>query len=168
MKDQKSLEKFISEHRSEFDDLKAPPGVWEKINQKPKLVHPIWKWTAVAASALLLLSVGYIIGSGGNSKPDIAGWEEYLETEQYYEARINRKMEEIKTLEVSDEVLADIQTLDDVYHDLKTQLLEDPNADTEVLLSAMIKHQQQKLEVMEEILNRVDKYKSSENESHQM
>ena len=76
-------------------------------------------------------------------------------------------MEEIKALKVSDEVLADIRVLDDVYYELKTQLLEDPNADSQLLLSAMIRHQQQKLEVMEEILNRVDKYKSNE-QGHQM
>jgi hypothetical protein len=76
-------------------------------------------------------------------------------------------MEEIRSLQVSDEVLADIRILDDVYYELKTQLIEDPNADSQLLLSAMIRHQQQKLEVMEEILNRVDKYKSNE-QSHQM
>ncbi len=166
MKD--SLEGFIHKHRAEFDDLKAPAGLWEGISPNPKQVHSLWKLTAVAATALLLVSVGYIIGTGNSQNPDIAGWDEYIETEQYYESRISQKMEEIKTLEVSDEILADIQILDDVYHDLKTQLMEDPNADTQVLLSAMIRHHQQKLEVMEEILNRVDKYKSNENEGHQM
>lgn len=168
MKRKNSLEEFIQEHRAAFDDLKAPAGLWERINKTPAKVHSLWKWIAVAASSLLLITVGYIMGMRGQHHPDIAGWDEYVETEQYYEARISQKMEEIKTLEVSDEVLADIKILDDVYHDLKTQLTEDPNADTHVLLSAMIRHQQQKLEVMEEILNRVDKYKSNDNEGHQM
>lgn len=166
MNTKKTLKDFIRTHRSEFDDLKAPPGIWERISPAPK-VHYIWKWSAIAASALLLISFGYIMGMKIQSKPDIAGWDEYAETEKYYESRINQKMEEIKALKVSDEVLADIRVLDDVYYELKTQLLEDPNADSQLLLSAMIRHQQQKLEVMEEILNRVDKYKSNE-QSHQM
>ena len=66
------------------------------------------------------------------------------------------------------QVLTDIQVLDEVYEQLRKQLLEDPNADTELLLSAMIRHQQQKLDIMEKILNRVDKYQSNESSNHEM
>ncbi len=168
MNKRSSLEDFIREHRSEFDDLKAPSGLWEKIDQRKPQVHSLWKWSAIAASALLLISVGYIFGTRVNRQPEIAGWKEYQETEQYYESRIQSKMDQIKTLPVSDEVTADIQVLDDVYQQLRTQLLEDPNANSQVLLNAMIHHQQQKLEIMEKILNRVDKYKTNEKEGHQM
>ncbi len=37
-----------------------------------------------------------------------------------------------------------------------------------MLLSTMIRHQQQKLEVMEEILTRVDKYPTTESKNHEM
>lgn len=162
MKKQTGLEDFIRDHRDDFDDLKAPPGVWNKISgEKPK-VHLLWKWSAVAASALLIMSLGYILGTNVRKEPAMAEWQEYQETEQYYESRISAKMEQIKTLPVRDEVMTDIRVLDEVYLQLKTQLMEDPNADAQVLLSAMIRHQQQKLEVMEEVLNRVDKYKSNE------
>ena len=162
MRKQTGLEDFIREHHADFDDLKAPAGVWNKISgEKPK-VHSMWKWSAVVASALLLLSLGYILGSKIQKQPAMAGWQQYQETEQYYESRINAKMEQIKTLPVRDEVMTDIRVLDEVYLQLKSQLMEDPNADAQVLLNAMIRHQQQKLEVMEEVLNRVDKYKSNE------
>jgi len=163
-----SVEDFIRNHRAEFDDLKAPAGLWQQIDRRNPRVHYLWKWSAVAASALLLVSLGFIFGTRFQAGPDIAGWKEYQETEQYYESRIQAKMDKIKTLAVSDEVMADIQVLDDVYQQLKTQLLEDPNADTQVLLSAMIRHQQQKLEIMEKILTRVDKYKTNEKEGHEM
>ena len=163
-----SLEDFIREHRSEFDDLKAPARVWQKLDQRSPRVHSLWKWCAVAASALLLISLGYIFGTRTYERTDIAGWKEYQETEQYYESRIQAKMEKIKTLAVSDEVMSDIQMLDDVYQQLRTQLMEDPNADTQVLLSAMIRHHQQKLEIMEKILTRVDKYKTNEKDAHEM
>ena len=103
-----------------------------------------------------------------NTHSSITGWDEYRETEQYYQSRINQKMEIIKTLGVGNEVMEDIRVLDDVYYELKTQLMKDPNADADVLLNAMIRHQQQKLKVMEEILGRVDKYKTNENESQEM
>jgi hypothetical protein len=168
MENKDRLEEFIRLNRTSFDDLKAPAGIWERIAVKEKPVYPVWKWTAIAASALLLVAVGYIFGLKSGGQPDIAGWEEYQEAEKYYQSRINRKMEEIKTLPVSEEVMKDIQVLDEVYAQLREQLLEDPNANTELLLSAMIRHQQQKLDVMEKILNRVDKYQKSENNHEEM
>lgn len=168
MKRQDSLEDFIRDNRASFDDLKVPDRVWARINKQDRPVHSLWKWTAVAASALLLVAVGYIFGIRTQAQPEIAGWDEYKEAEEYYQDRIDQKMERIKTLPVSQEVLTDIQVLDEVYEQLRKQLLEDPNADAELLLSAMIRHQQQKLDIMEKILNRVDKYQSNESSNHEM
>lgn len=168
MKDHDHLESFIRDNRASFDDLKAPRGVWERIDKKDRPVLHLWKWTAVAASALLLVAVGYIFGMKTQSKPAIAGWEEYQETEKYYQARIDKDMEKIKSLPVSNEVMTDLQALDEVYQQLRQQLLEDPNADTQLLMSAMIKHQKQKLEIMEKIVDRVSKYQTNEKENHEM
>ena len=162
------LEDFIRDNRASFDDLKAPKGIWERIDQKERPVIHLWKWTAIAASALLLIAIGYIFGMKTQAQPEIAGWDEYLETEKYYQSRIDRNLEKIKSLPVSNEVMTDIETLDEVYQQLRKQLLEDPNADTELLLSAMIKHQQQKLEIMEKIVDRVSKYNTNENENYEM
>ena len=168
MKKQDPLETFIRDNRASFDDLKAPDQVWARISKQDRPVHSLWKWSAVAASALLLIAVGYIFGMKTQAQPAIAGWEEYLEAEQYYQDRIDRKIEKIKTLPVGQEVLTDIKVLDEVYEQLRQQLLEDPNADAELLLSAMIRHQQQKLDIMEKILNRVDKYQGNETSNHEM
>ena len=112
--------------------------------------------------------MGYIFGIKAQAQPDIAGWDEYMEAENYYQSRIDNKMKVIRTLPVSEEVMNDIQVLDEVYEQLRKQLMEDPNANTQLLLSAMIRHQQQKLDVMEKILNRVDKYQKSESNNHEM
>jgi hypothetical protein len=168
MKSQDSLEDFIKNNRAAFDDLKAPQDLWERIDSKDRPTLHLWKWTAVAASALLLVAVGYIFGMKTQSKSEIAGWDEYLETEKYYQMRIDRNMEKIKSLPVGNEVMMDIQTMDEVYQQLHNQLLEDPNADTQLLLSAMIKHQQQKLEIMKKIVDRVSKYKTNEKENHEI
>lgn len=162
------LKEFIQTNRSSFDDLKAPKGLWDRIDLKERPVIHLWKWTAIAASALLLIAVGYIFGMKTQSQPQIAGWDEYLETEKYYQSRIDANLEKIKALPVGNEVMTDIETLDEVYQQLRKQLLEDPNADSELLLSAMIKHQQQKLEIMDKIIKRVSKYNTNENENHEM
>jgi len=168
MKQKDSLADFIKANRASFDDLKAPKGAWERIDKKDRPVVHLWKWTAIAASALLLIAVGYIFGMKTKAQPEIAGWDEYLETEKYYQSRIDVNLEKIKALPVGNEVMTDIETLDEVYQQLRKQLMEDPNADTELLLSAMIKHQQQKLDIMEKIIERVSKYNTNENENHEM
>ena len=160
------LEDFIRQHRSDFDDLKAPRDLFDKIVPVEHKVHPLYKWVAVAASALLLISVGYIFGTMQRSPESIAGWTEFQEAEQYYQSRINVKMEEIKSLNVSHDVMNDLEVLDEVYGQLKNELLKDPNADAGVLLSSMIRHQQQKLKMMDEILERVEKYKSNKTDTY--
>jgi hypothetical protein len=168
MEDKDRLENFIRQNRHSFDDLRAPAGVWARISKKDRSLHPLWKWSSIAASTMLLVTIGYVWGVQTQTKPVIAGWEEYLETEHYYQNQINLKMEEIKALPVSQEVMGDIRMLEDVYQQLRKELFENPNADTELLLSVMIKHQQQKLKVLEKIVTRVDKYKTNENDNHEM
>jgi hypothetical protein len=168
MKNKDSLEQFIAGNRAAFDDKKAPAGVWARIDKKDAPVHSLWKWSAIAASALLLIAVGYILGDNTNARNQTSGWAEYTETEQFYQVRINQKMDEVKTLPVSNEVLNDLQMLDEVYDELKKQLLADPNADANVLLMAMVKHQQQKLDVLEKIINRMNKYNKNENNNHEI
>jgi hypothetical protein len=124
-------------------------------------VHIAWKYAAVAASVLVLLLAGYTFGSR-QSQQHAERWGEYEEAEKYYTTRVQEKMALISTLGVGDEVLSDIKVLDDVYHQLRAEMMDDPNADPQILLSAMIRHQQQKLSIMEKIVNRVDKYKSNE------
>src|SRR6187549_554577 len=115
MKQKDSLADFIKANRASFDDLKAPKGVWERIDKKDRPVVHLWKWAAIAASALLLIAVGYIFGMKTKAQPEIAGWDEYLETEKYYQSRIDVNLEKIKALPVGNEVMTDIETLDEVY-----------------------------------------------------
>jgi hypothetical protein len=168
MRNKDSLEKFITNNRSSFDDLKAPSGVWTRIEKKDRPVFHMWKWSAVAASALLLIAIGYILGDRANAPVQNEQWAEYQETENFYQAQVSQKLDEIKSLPVSEEVLSDIQMLDDVYEDLRRQLMDDPNADARILLTAMVKHNKQKLEVLEKIISRVNKYQKNENQNHEI
>ena len=168
MKKHESLEEFIRSHREDFDDLKAPPRVWYHVNPSQPKVHVMWKWTAVAASSLLLILSGYLIGSRSAGPQSIAGWKEYQDKSQYYEAQIEQKLVQLKTMNVGDDVLTDIRLLDNVYQEMRDQLLNDPGADTEALFDAMIRHQRQKLEVMEEIIHRYDKYTPDENKVREL
>lgn len=168
IKNRDPLEEFIRSNRASFDDLKAPPRVWKRIDKGSAPVHHLWKWSAIAASALLLLAVGYIIGNSGHQGYHTQEWAEYQEAEKYYQTRVNQKIKEVEKLPVSDQVLNDLQMLDKVYEELRRQLLEDPNADPQVLLAAMVKHQQEKLDVLEKIINRLNKYNHQKSENHEI
>lgn len=168
MEKRDSLEKFIVDHRASFDDLKAPAGLWDRIDKKDAPVHHLWKWSAIAASALLLIAIGYIMGGRMQTSGQTAVWAEYQETEDFYQTRINQRMNEVKALPVSSEVLSDLKALDEVYEELRQQLLNDPNADASVLLMAMVKHQQQKLDVLEKIISKMNKYNKNENKNHEI
>lgn len=161
----RQLESFVRTHREAFDDRTAPAGLWNRIDRdlRPvRTVHPIWKWTAVAASALLLVLSGYLFGLRTPKAPPVAGWSEYQEAEAYYTTAISEKMDQIRQVGADQEVLEDIRMLDDVYEQLRSELFDDPNADPQLILSTMIRHHQQKLDIMEKILERIDKYKKHE------
>lgn len=162
------LEQFIRDHKEALDHLKAPEGVWDRVAPIRKAVFPIWKYTAIAASGLLLIAMGYILGMRTQQAPMDESYSELKEAEQYYQSRINQKMEQIKTLPVHDEVISDLQVLDEVYEQLRKEMAQDPNTKPERLLSAMVRHQQQKLDIMEKILERVDKYQNNENHKREM
>lgn len=164
------LVKFISTHKEDFDELKAPRHVWEELDSKlfPKQrVHPGWKWTAIAASVLLCIGVGYTIGYR-QSDHQIAGWKEYEEAESYYQMRISNKLNDMRNAGVEENVLHDLEMLDTVYLDLRDRLEKDPNTNSKQVLSKMILHQQQKLKAMELILDKVEKYKPDQHEILEM
>jgi len=161
----RQFESFVRSHRDAFDDRTAPAGLWHRIDRdlRPvRTVHPVWKWTAVAASALVLVLSGYLFGLRTPKAPAVAGWSEYQETEAYYTTAISQKMDQIRRVGAEQEVLQDIQMLDDVYEQLRAELFDDPNADPQLILSTMIRHQQQKLDIMEKILQRIDKYQPND------
>ena len=113
------LEEFIKQNRSSFDDLKAPADMWHKVRPyKLRLVHASWKWIAVAASVLFLITAAFMAGSYQGRKDGMA-WKEFETTEQYYTQRVSAKMEQIRLLGVGEEVMSDIQVLDEVYHQLR-------------------------------------------------
>lgn len=164
------LENFIREHRKEFDDRRAPELAWDRIPSKKRIsLKRVYTRAAVAATMLLLITVSFVIGMRTAGKENIEGWTQFQEAEQYYEMRIRQRMEQIKTVSHDTEVLSDVEVLDEVYLQLREQLLQNPQANPKHLLSVMIRHQQQKLKVMDNILERIEKYQPTQiTSTHEM
>jgi hypothetical protein len=172
MKDR--LEKFILEHRPDFDIREPDPRLWGKIKAalgKEKAIN--WKLVLKrAAIVILIFSASYMANEfihhlqNGNSKDQsivqmtrdqkIPGLKE---TEAYYANLVNLKMEEIKPIiancpSIEQELKYDISELDSIYKELKNDL-KDNMANQEVI-EAIIENYRLKISILEDIMGEIN------------
>jgi hypothetical protein len=181
MKDK--LEKFVQEHRDEFDSFEPRPDLWQDISKElhqkktvrslwPDRVH-LWKY---AASIVLLIAVSFIIWQlipATNPSGQVAANEQFqsvaeiapqlAEVETYYTSLIHQKQEEIgaydlKALGIEENFGQDIAGLDSSYHRLKRELASTPNKDQ--IMDAMILNLQMRMEILNKQLKTLEKIKS--------
>lgn len=158
------LEKFIRDHRGEFDGDEPNPQLWKKLEQQlqaggdDKKIYrmAIIRWSAVAAVAILVtLGVFYftnkpaqngIAGNSSNAQTnDIINAinPAYAKEVYHFTQLIELKQTELKKIEKEQpalykEFIGDITTLDSSYNALKKELPQNPNR--EQLLEAMIEN----------------------------
>jgi hypothetical protein len=177
------LEKFILDHKEDFDDLSPRRHVWTRIRKKfPAPVVRTWRWQAVvwrAAAVIAIFIASYFVhdfigrdhyykrmtkehapGTGQTEK--MAGT--LKEAEAFYTSQINAKRAEVfrfagHNKEISQEITIEFSQLDSIYADLKRDLKD--NADNEQVIEAMIQNYRIKLEILEDILSQLQKSKST-------
>ena len=176
------FEKFISQHRSEFDDLVPDPAIWDKIQKRePEKTSLNWTKILVRAAAIVVIFVSSYIFfdylSIKNQAPKLAEEEmldpegagmiqELLEAEYYYTSKIEEKKEVFYCLTTNntglrDDVNTELVELDQVYNDLKEDLKD--NADNEEVIFAMIQNYRLKLEILDEILKQLHSVEKNNN-----
>jgi hypothetical protein len=184
MKDK--LEKFVKEHRDEFDSFEPRPDLWQDISKElhqkktpRRLLWPdgalLWKYAAAIA---LLISVSFIIwkqlptdnlttSSPVAEREQVQGLKEVpsqiAEVESYYTSLIQEKQAEIgtydlKSLGIEENLKQDIAGLDSSYNRLKRELLDTPNK--EQIMDAMILNLQMRMEILNRQLKTLEKIKS--------
>jgi len=180
------LENFVREHREKFDDQEPSSQAWSSIQQnltasaptrKVRTV-PITRVWQIAAGFLILLVVSLMFqhqflisetSSEEMAKVDVTEIyrlnPELAETEQFYIQQIQLKQQEIRQYNFTDaEFEADLQQLEELYSQLKTDLVQSGNS--EQVLSAMIQNLQLRSEILNrqiEILEQIQQFK---NENH--
>jgi hypothetical protein len=186
------LEKYILEHRAQFDDQEPDPALWDKIGKpEGRVVRLNWRkiaWQAAAAVALFVASYffhDYMAGTKGSEEPGFMaaapGEEgspivrELIEAEAYYTSQINLRKDEVFSLtagypEVQQEISLELDEMDKVFEELKDDLRD--NAANEEVIEAMIQNYRLKLDILEEMLYRLKQakqpQKEEENESTRM
>ena len=165
----KKLEKYIIDNRENFDREEPQEGHFERFAERQADYRKrsgsfSWKYMLQAAAIALLFVISSlwvyekISGSDKDATlitlADIA--PEYREAEIYYTALINRKYNEIKSFDFHSNsreqeiLLQELSEMDTIYKSLEKEL----NAErgNQMVISAMIRHYQLKLEIMSRIL----------------
>jgi hypothetical protein len=168
------LEKFILDHREDFDHLEPDPALWDQIEtRKAPVVRLNWKslaWKAAAVVAIFTASYyfhdymasrkaveqGFI--AGNMDEPGSPIVRELIEAEAYYTSQIDMAREEVFRLtahepDIQQEINMEMVELDKVFKELKEDLKD--NADNEEVIEAMIQNYRLKLDILEEMLYRL-------------
>jgi hypothetical protein len=159
-----NLEKFILEHRSEFDTAVPNLRVWAEIDRKMER-KPLKKVIfmhrlRLAAAVAVLLVAGGVIGAylatpedNVKSLADIS--PEHAEMEQFFNAQIDDKMAQLASYRQDGFVKADLQELDSLYSELQQDLKNAQPGSEEQVIQAMIINYQTKIDILEQVLEKV-------------
>jgi len=180
------LENFVQKHREAFDDQEPNSQLWLSIKQdltnstptrKIRTV-PITRVWQVAAVFLILLVVSLVLQrqflipempSQKITKVDVTEIyqlnPELAETEQFYIQQIQLKQQEIRQYNFADtEFETDLQQLEELYDQLKTDLVQSGNS--EQVLSAMIQNLQLRSEILNRQIEILEQLQQFNNENH--
>jgi hypothetical protein len=176
------LEKYILDHRDQFDDQEPDPAIWDRVEtRKAPLIRINWKdvaWKAAAVAAIFVASYFFhdYMASRNQSPEKLFGKKledaspmvrELIEAEAYYSSMISQKQDEIFQLtasnpEIRHEIDMEMVDLDRVYSELKEDLKD--NAHNEEVIEAMIQNYRLKLDILEEMLSQLKQSDESQNE----
>ncbi len=173
------LEKYIRENRDAFDLAEPREGHFErfagKMEKTAGTTSPFrWRYFLQAAviAVLVILSSLWIYdrvsgppdGHRMITLSDISA--EYREAEIFYTSMINRKYEEIKSFDFHDNsleqemLLNELSEMDAVYRSLQEELSSEKG--NQMIINAMIRHYQLKLEIMSRIIDHLYEIKNGE------
>lgn len=169
------LENFIRENRealdSEIPDLKVWANVAKATPAKAKIIGIGWQRALLrAAASVALLIVGLTAGvwyARSGEPPAMAMSEvsgEYAELEQYFQRDIAGKTQKLATFTGSQpvEVNQDLQQLDNVMAELRSELADVPEGNREQVVRAMIENYKAKAAILERVLERLEQSTQTE------
>jgi molybdopterin converting factor small subunit len=175
-----NLEKFIRANRESFDLKEPRPELWYEIdrNISKRRTPRVFRMNimGIAASAVLLIGLGIGIAYATNlNSIDNQFYTQskeinnFPEVEKYYLTQINNKTGELKELGMENSVEENLEQLDQIYAELKEEFLNADGQNKEMIVDAMIKNYQTKIEILELILGKsmqgIEQEKTMENET---
>lgn len=180
MKD--NLEKRFKELQGQFDIERPSVGHFNRFEAKlarqgeqSKTIRwnpNTWKWLAVAASValLLMLFVGTLTQEPGMQLAEVS--PEMEETQSFFVSTIQNKLENIdaqrsdENKEIIDNALAHLKILEEEYKQLTIEL-ENSEQDKRIVY-AIINNFQQRIEVLQTLLQQLDEINNIKSELTQV
>ncbi len=167
MKDR--FEEFVRNNKEEFDVFQPGEHLWDKISgtagKSDKPSKPWVKYLWRAAAVILIFFASYTFHELRDLKKErqMAGSNENIyelipelkDAEFYYNNLVDSKLQELRPFfsnfpGLENEVKNDIQELDSIYRDLKTDLKD--NVANDEVIEAMIQNYRLKIEILEDLL----------------
>lgn len=162
------LEDFIKANREAFDQMEPSGKVWEKISDKQPKTRVIKLksfWFRAAAVAMIVVATSVILVKtdllngqkiAAETDPEL---RELLEAEAFYAHQVNGKLEEIRKCyytypELKDDIENDLNELQLMYNELKTDLKE--NVSNKTVIEAMIENNRIRLKLVDQVLDQIN------------
>ena len=154
-----NLRDHVDQNREDFEiyPFDAETG-WEeiqgKVGHKQEKRDPRKIAGIAACFACILGGTIFFMNPVAESNNEIA------ELERYYNSEINQKITLVKNQIKDDRILEDLKTMDQAFAELKADLND--NVDNQEVITAMMENYQLKLQILEEILQELEKENSEE------
>ena len=158
------LEGFIAKNREAFDSETPPPRLEEAILGAPALQRKtarrrrILSYALGIAASMLLLFTTYHFGTrsgyaAGQEEQRIAQGlhelnPELAEAEAFYQQRISSEFAKVSQVNDDPQLRRDLDNIDSVTAELRTQLLEVPASQRHVLVNQLISTYRTKLDIL--------------------
>lgn len=173
------LEKYIIENRDQFDTEEPNQGHFDRFSERLKQENkPVRRLKfrhvmQIAASVAIILTSGIVIVKSNKGKSKQASVdipEQYQETQYYYAQQVNYRYDQIEAFEFSEEeekemLLKELKEMDEYYHQLLLDLNANPGDDR--VISALIKHYQMKMTVMDQIIEQLKQFKQQKTDGNE-
>lgn len=170
MKD--NLREYIQEHKASFDEHRAPAGLWDDIADEiePATGGGWWQYGIVAVLVAAMLLGGYFFiknkkddnSASRQSDPlEFASVGDYEETRDYYMIQASTTYKQLKAIHQDDQLEQDLQIIDANDAELRAELDEAEGLYKEHIIRALIKNQQVKLELLNNVLIQIQSAEKS-------
>lgn len=179
MKNMDNLERFVQDNKSGFNDAEPPALLWNNIERelhaKKEKKSRLLLYSSMSAAAVALLCLGVFIGTSMNNDPfdeaiSQSPYADFQNTQQYYAVKVNNYMKQIEEVQPNVNIEDDLKQLDEVYEELRSELIKADMKNKEQIINAMIDNYHTKVGMLERILDRANKKKldnSINNKEHE-
>lgn len=180
------LESLFKDLQGSFDVQEPAPGHRERFMQRlesrsEQTLRPVaksrqwWKPLSIAASIVLIAMIGLRIAQPESTRDEQVARisPEISKTEFYFASLIEEQVRELEaesspeTQKMVDDTLFQLRKLETDYAKLEQDLLKGGNS--QIILSAMIKNFQTRIDLLHEVLTKIEtikNFKSDNNENY--